>query len=74
MGKKYHEDPIMVAIRKRIEDSGLTLQELGEKMGYAPTIARQSAWQFLNANDPKIGTLRRYADAVGVSLSRLLKE
>ncbi len=36
MGKERVNDPVMQAVRKRFGDSGMTQQELGEKMGYAP--------------------------------------
>ena len=73
MGKTRVEDPVMKAVNARFEESGLTLQALGEKMGYAAPVARQSAWQFLHSGDPQISMLRRFAEAMGVSLTRLLK-
>jgi transcriptional regulator with XRE-family HTH domain len=74
MGKTRHEDPIMQAVQKRFEASGLTLQVLGEKMGYEARLARQSAWQFLHTGDPQISMLRRFAEAMGIGLTRLLKD
>ena len=74
MGKERVNDPVMDAVRKRFADSGLTLRELGEKMGYPPESARQSAHQFLGTGDPQISVLRRFAKAVGMSVTRLLKE
>lgn len=62
----------MESVRQRFRTSGLTLNELGEKMGYPAASARQSAHQFLGAGDPQISMLRRFAQAVGTSLVRLL--
>lgn len=74
MGKTRHEDPVMAVVRERVERSGLTHQVIGERMGYGPTSARQAVSQFLRSGDPQIGTLRRFADAMGISLHTLLKD
>ncbi len=63
----------MAAVRERFAKSGLTQQELGERMGYAPGSARQSVSQFLQSGDPQIGMLRRFASAIGVSLKTLIQ-
>jgi transcriptional regulator with XRE-family HTH domain len=73
MGKERHDDPVMEAVRKRAEASGMSYQELGEKMGYAPSTARQAVWQFLKSGDPQMSMLRRFAAAVGVKVETLLK-
>lgn len=73
MAKNPSEDPVMHTVREHVESSGMTFQELGEKMGYPPTSARQGVSQFLRGGDPRIGTLRKFARAIGVSLTRLLK-
>ena len=73
MGKERVNDPVMQAIRERFEKSGMTQQELGEKMGYAPETARQAVSQFLKSGDPQVSMLRRFARAVGVSVSTLLR-
>jgi transcriptional regulator with XRE-family HTH domain len=71
--KKPEADPAMVKARKAFKMSGLSLDELGQRMGAEGEVARKSAWQFLNkVNDPKLGTLRRFAKAVGVPLKSLL--
>ncbi|MCH7990777.1 MAG: helix-turn-helix transcriptional regulator [Planctomycetes bacterium] len=74
MGKQRHEDPVMKLIRERVERSGLTFQQIGEMMGYSPSSARQAVSQFLKSGDPQLGMLRRFADAMGISLQTLLKE
>jgi len=63
----------MPAVRKALEASGMTQQALGELMGYPPESARQSVSQFLRSNDPRVGMIRRFAEALGMPLSRLLK-
>lgn len=72
MGKERTEDPSMRKVRKLYEASGLTQQELGEKMGYAPTSARQAVSQFLKSGDPQVSMLRRFAKAIGVKVDTLL--
>ena len=72
MGKTRHEDPVMTKVRSSFETSGMTMQQLGEKMGYQPTSARQAVSQFLKSGDPQISMLRRYAKAIGVSVKSLL--
>jgi transcriptional regulator with XRE-family HTH domain len=64
----------MKAIRNALDASGMTRQELGEKMGASPSSARQAVFQFLKAHDVRVGTLRRFAKAVGIPLSKLLKD
>lgn len=56
---------VMKRVRARFEASGLSLEELGHKMGHKSN-ARQSAWQFLNkTTDPRLSMLIRFAAAVG---------
>jgi transcriptional regulator with XRE-family HTH domain len=63
------EDPLMVRLRQLFEQSGMTLEELGQKMGYTGDVARKSAWQFLNATyDHRVSRLRKFAAAVGVEI------
>ncbi|MDZ4687701.1 MAG: helix-turn-helix transcriptional regulator [Planctomycetaceae bacterium] len=66
-------DPVMIAIRKWVAESGLTQQVLGERMGYPATTARQSVSQFLKSVDPRIGTIRRFCRAAKLPLKTLLK-
>lgn len=73
MDTEKQTDPVMDSIRKRVADSGLTYQELGEKMGYAPTTARQSVSQFLKSGDPRVSMVRKFAAAMGISIQTLLK-
>lgn len=72
-GKTTTVDPVMETVRQRFEESGLTKQEVGERMGYGPGSASQSVSQFLKSSDPQISMLRRFADAIGIKLNTLLK-
>lgn len=74
MGKERIEDPVMETVRLRVKQSGMTYQDIGEKMGYAPSSARQAVGQFLKSGDPQIGMLRRFANAMEISLQTLLKD
>jgi transcriptional regulator with XRE-family HTH domain len=67
------EDPVMRRVRDLFDKSGMSLDDLGQKMGSEGPTARKSAWQFLNkVDDPRIGTLRKFAKALGVPLEELL--
>jgi transcriptional regulator with XRE-family HTH domain len=72
MGKERTEDPSMRKVQKALEQSGLTRQQVGEKMGYEAATARQAVYQFLKSGDPQISMLRRFAKAVGVKVESLL--
>ena len=68
--------PQTVMDRARIifENSGLSLDELGQRMGHKGDTARKSAWQFLNKTvDPRLSMLQRFADALNISLVDLVK-
>jgi len=68
-------DPVMEKVRVRFEKSGLSLHDLGMKMGYPEETARKSAWQFIaKTGDPRVSMLRRFAKAVGAPLAELLAE
>ena len=68
------EDPAMAKVRSWFEASGLSLHDLGVKMGYPPETARQSAWQFMKSRDPHISMLRRFAAAAGMPVEELVSE
>jgi hypothetical protein len=72
MGKERVSDPVMATVRERFAKSGMTRQELGEKMGYAPETARQAVFQFFKSGDPQISMLRRFSKAMGISVRSLL--
>jgi pyrroloquinoline quinone (PQQ) biosynthesis protein C len=41
-------------------------------MGCTPETVRQAVWQFLKTSDPHISLLRRFADAVGITIEELV--
>ena len=60
--------------RLLFEKSGLSLDELGQRMGYSGDMARKSAWQFLNkTSDPRLSMLEKFAEALNVPLVNLVK-
>lgn len=74
MKEKSAKDPAMAKVKALYEGSGLTMAELGERMGYPPETARQSVFQFLQSLDPRVSMLRRFAKAMDIPLSDLLDE
>jgi transcriptional regulator with XRE-family HTH domain len=72
MAKKTTEDPSMPKVRKAIEASEYSRQQIGERMGAKPESARQTVYQLMKASDPQIGTLRRLAKALGVKVETLI--
>jgi transcriptional regulator with XRE-family HTH domain len=66
------------SIRDKIRDaadaSGLTHQEIGERMGMTPKDARKAVSRLLNSDeyDPRLSTLLKLAEAIGRSLKDFL--
>jgi transcriptional regulator with XRE-family HTH domain len=70
---KTIDDPVMRAVRQAFEESKMSLDQLGIKMGYKGDMARKAAWQFLNKTaDPRFSMVRRFAKAIGVTLIDLI--
>lgn len=66
-------ESVMKKARAAFERSGISLDELGRKMGADEKTARQTAWQFLNKTaDPRLSMLCRFAEALGVEVKDLL--
>jgi transcriptional regulator with XRE-family HTH domain len=64
----------MERARTLFERSGLSLDELGKRMGYSGDTARKAAWQFLNkTTDPRLSMLQRFAEALHAPLVELFK-
>jgi transcriptional regulator with XRE-family HTH domain len=64
----------MARVRLLFDRSGLSLDELGQRMGYSGDPARKSAWQFLKkTSDPRLSMLARFAEAINVSLVDLVR-
>jgi transcriptional regulator with XRE-family HTH domain len=76
MGKKKPPltEPIMRRIAAQFEASGLSMHDLGVKMGYPEDSARKSVSQFFKTTDPRLSMLRRFAKAMGVSVEELVRE
>lgn len=74
MSELDREDPVMARVRAWLESSGLSQHDLGIKMGYSDDVARKAVWQFLRSKDPRIGMLRRFTKAAGLSLEELVSE
>jgi transcriptional regulator with XRE-family HTH domain len=71
--KALSTEAIMKKARAAFERSGLSLDEVGRKMGAEDKTARQSVWQFLNKTaDPRLSMLIRFAEAVGIEVKDLL--
>ena len=63
---------VLKKAKKLARQSGLTYQQIGERMGYPAKSARQSVGQFLHSTNPTIVILRRFAKALGVYVRELL--
>jgi transcriptional regulator with XRE-family HTH domain len=72
MADKHESDTAMIRVRALFEKSGLTLHDLGVKMGYPEGTARMSAWQFMKTSDPRISMLRRFATALEMTIEELV--
>lgn len=69
------EQVVMERVRDRFERSGLSLHDLGLKMGYPEESARKSAWQFISkTSDPRLSMLHRFAKAIDLPLPELIEE
>ena len=67
-------DVVMDNLRSAFERSGMTLNELGEGLGYAGPTARKRAWSLLyRTSDPRISTLLAVADALDLKICELVK-
>jgi transcriptional regulator with XRE-family HTH domain len=64
----------MAKVRSLFKKAGLTMSDLGIKMGYPAEVARQSVFQFMKSADPHVSMLRRFATAMGILLEDLLIE
>lgn len=68
------EDLSMTRVRDWMKANKLTLQELGLRMGFDESSAKQAVFQFLKSKNPRIDSLRRFARASGLSLTELVDE
>ena len=73
MAKQSLAETVRHKALRLFERSGLTLEELGLRMGYEAGTARRAAWQLFNkVGDPRLSTLEKLADALGVKPKDLL--
>ena len=73
-GETMDADRVMDNIRNAFERSGLTLNELGEGLGYDGPTAKKRAWLLLyRTSDPRISTVLAVADTLGVKINDLVK-
>lgn len=64
---------VMKRAKAAFEASGITLDELGRRMGAAEPSARMTAWQFLNkTTDPRLSMVFRFCEAISVPPEKLL--
>ena len=63
---------VLKKAKRLVKKSGLTYQEVGERMGYPKKSARQSVSQFLNGGNPSVAMIMRFAEAIGVKPRELL--
>jgi len=67
-------DTVMDNIRSAFESSGMTLNELGEGLGYDGPTAKKRAWFLLyRTSDPRISTVLAVALALGVKIDDLVR-
>ena len=67
-------DRVMDNIRKAFERSGITLNQLGEGLGYNGPTAKKRAWFLLHRTpDPRISTVLAVAETLGVKMGDLVK-
>ena len=67
-------DSVMDNIRSAFERSGMTLNELGEGLGYDGPTAKKLAWSLLyRTSDPRISTVLAVALTLGVKIDDLVR-
>lgn len=64
---------VIAKAKALFDKSGMTLEEVGAKMGFEPGTARRAAWQLFNkVGDPRLSTVEALAKALGVQVKDLL--
>ncbi len=67
-------DVVMDNIPNAFERSGMTLNELGEGLGYDGPTAKKRAWlPFYRTSDPRISTVPAVTKAPGVKIGDLVR-
>jgi transcriptional regulator with XRE-family HTH domain len=63
------------SLRRAATESGLSQEEIGRRMGFAPDSARKAVSRLLNLGadyDPRLSTLLAFASALGRPLKELV--
>ena len=69
-----NSDRVMDNIRNAFQRSGMTLNDLGEGLGYDGPTAKKRAWFLLyRTSDPRISTVIAVADTLRVKINDLVK-
>lgn len=64
---------VKVELRKAVAESGLTQEEIGQRMGHPKTAARAAVSQLLSkGSNPSLQTLVKFTLAIGKKLSDIL--
>ena len=72
--KTMNADLVMGNIRKAFESSGMTLNELGECLGYDSPTAKKRAWLLVcRTSARRISTVLAVTEALGVKMGDLVK-
>jgi hypothetical protein len=67
-------DRVMGNIRTEFERSGMTLNELGEGLGYHGPTATKRAWSLLyRTSDPRVSAVLAVAATLGIKINDLVK-
>ncbi len=67
-------DRVMDNIRNAFERSGITLNELGQGLGYdGPTATKRAQFLLYRTSDPRISTVLAVAKTPGVMIGGLVK-
>lgn len=67
---------VRASMRAAAEDSGLTYEEIGVRMGYKQSVARAAVSRLTNPNvehDPRLSTVILFCDAVHKPLSAVIQ-
>lgn len=66
---------VRLKLRRATDESGMTQEEIGLRMGYVRGGARQAVSRLLNGetgHDPRLSTLLAFAEAIGRPLKELI--
>jgi transcriptional regulator with XRE-family HTH domain len=66
---------VRAKLRRAAEESGMTQEEIGLRMGFSKESSRRAVSRLLNLEteyDPRLSTLLAFADAINRSLKDLL--